>query len=297
MNVGLRIDVDTFNGTRFGVPALLEILKTNDIKASFFFSLGPDNMGRHLWRLLRPAFLKKMIRSNAVNLYGWDILLRGTLWPGPKIGEKLGHVIRAAASAEHEIGLHAWDHHAWQSRIDRMDASAIDRHIRSGFDGLKNIIGSSPLCSAVPSWKCNDDVIAIKERFPFQYNSDCRGTDIFYPMVNGIRSSQPQIPSTLPTYDEVIGVNGITNDNYNNYILSQLRPGKLNVLTIHAEVEGMALSGLFERFSEKARSKGVVLIPLGNLLKDFLSIESGAVVPGEISGREGWVGVQAQAGW
>ena len=290
MFLGLRIDVDTLTGTRLGVPRLLSILKANDIRASIFFSMGPDNMGRHLWRLFRPAFFKKMLRSNAASLYGWEILLRGTAWPGPNIGERTVSMIRAAAEDGHEIGLHAWDHHAWQARIDRMDRNAVDYQIRRGFNLLTRILGTPPACSAAPSWKCNDMTLLCKTAFPFQYNSDCRGTRVFYPVVAGKTLSQPQIPTTLPTYDEVIGIRGITHDTYNQFILSKIIPGKLNVLTTHAEAEGMSLSPLFEDFIRMARSKGIVFGPLGQILKDAEPIEPGVVVPVGIEGREGWVG-------
>jgi undecaprenyl phosphate-alpha-L-ara4FN deformylase len=293
MKVGLRIDVDTFRGTKRGVPALCALLAALGIKATFFFSVGPDNMGRHIWRLFRPAFFGKMMRTRASALYGWDILLKGTLWPGPVIGEKLESILRAAADAGHEVGLHAWDHHGWQSRLERMDGSAVHGTLCKGVDLLTRIIGHVPVCSAAPAWKSNDLVLKEKLKFPFVYNSDCRGESIFYPLVDGEALPQPQIPVTLPTYDEFIGRRGISDLNYNESVLSLLRPEKLNTLTVHAEVEGIRAFHLFHRFLKTAADKGITFAPFGDLLRDHPPSHSSAVVPKEIAGREGWVACQA----
>jgi undecaprenyl phosphate-alpha-L-ara4FN deformylase len=289
--VGLRVDVDTLNGTRQGVPALCRLFHTHGMRASFFFSVGPDNMGRHVRRLLRPSFLVKILRTRAASLYGWDILLRGTFWPGPDIGTKARPMIRAASDEGHEIGLHAWDHHHWQVHIDAMDHGTIRDTLRRGYDRLGDIIGKPPTCSAVPAWKCTPAVLEEKTRFPFAYNSDCRGQSLFYPVVADQPLSQPQVPVTLPTYDEVVGRDGVTGPKFNDLILSQILPDRLNVLTIHAEVEGGICRDLFERFLETARSRDIAFVPLGDLL-ETKSIAPGYMTTGEISGREGWLSCQ-----
>lgn len=291
IKIGLRIDVDTFRGTRFGVPSLNKLLEQFGITASFFFSVGPDNMGRHLWRLFRPVFLKKMLRSRAAKLYGWDILLKGVFCPGPVIGEKLGPLIRETAEAGHEIGFHAWDHYAWQRHLDAMTGDAIRSSFKKGIALLTTIAGRPPSCSAVPGWKCNDQVLQEQAAFPFTYNSDCRGKSIFFPVVDGVTLAQPQIPVTLPTYDEVIGRQGISNHNYNEYLLSLLQPDGLNVLTIHAEVEGMECLTMFAQFLKQAQSRGACFCPLGALLTNS-KIERASMIFKTIPGREGWVSCQ-----
>ena len=293
MNVGLRVDVDTLNGTRQGVPTLCRLFRRHGIRASLFFSVGPDNMGRHIWRLVRPAFLVKMMRTQAAGLYGWDILLRGIFWPGPDIGVKARQMIRSASDDGHEIGLHAWDHHGWQANIDTMDAGTIRDILRRGYDRLGDITGTPPVCSAVPAWKCTATVLNEKSRIPFAYNSDCRGQHLFYPVVEGRTLTQPQVPVTLPTYDETIGRYGISLQNFNDHILSLMRPDRLNVLTIHAEVEGGICRDLFERFVTTARSRGISFVPLSALLETE-PITPGTIKAGEIAGREGWLSCQAE---
>jgi undecaprenyl phosphate-alpha-L-ara4FN deformylase len=292
MRIGLRIDVDTFRGTKVGVPNLRSLLAEHGIRATFFFSVGPDNMGRHVWRLRHPRFLRKMMRTRAASLYGPGILLRGAFGPGPLIAEKLGDVIRAVADAGHEVGLHEWDHYSWQTRIDRMSGAAIRHSLERGIDALELLLGSPPACSAVPAWRCTDGVLLEKQRFRFQFNSDCRGTSIFRPVVGGVTLDQPQIPVTLPTYDEAIGRDGVAENNYNEFVISRLDPSGLNVLAVHAEVEGIACLSLFDRFLKSAKSRGWSFSPLGALLGEGVAIPSGAMERAEIPGREGWVSVQ-----
>lgn len=285
MNVGLRIDVDTLRGTARGVPRLIELLGERGITASFFFSVGPDNMGRHLWRLRRPAFLWKMLRTGAPSLYGWDIVLRGTAWPGPRIGSRCRDVIRAAASAGHEIGLHAWDHHWWQVRAARLGVEEIRADIDRGVSALADITGTAPRCTAAPGWVCTEAALLAKEEFAFDYNSDCRGGRVFGPQVGGRVLRQVQVPVTLPTYDEAVG-RAVPAAGFNEWLLERLDKDRLNVLAVHAEVEGMACAAMFGRFLDLAAARGARFCTLGRIAAGARA-EPGRIQAGEIQGREG----------
>jgi undecaprenyl phosphate-alpha-L-ara4FN deformylase len=292
--VGLRVDVDTLRGTRHGVPELLNVFSRRGIQASFFFSVGPDNMGRHLRRLVRPKFLLKMIRSKAPGLYGWDILLRGTIWPGPNIGKDCAPVMRAAAALGHEVGIHAWDHHKWQTRLEKMSAAELAEETISGVETLARILGTDPNCSAAAGWRCNPAALAVKQKFGMTYHSDCRGVSIFRPIVDGAILT-PQIPVTLPTYDELVGRDGISDANYNTTLLDQIEAGRLNVLTIHAEVEGIGKLALFQSFLDEAEKRGLSFVPLVDLLPPIEEIPLGSIAEGSVAGRDGVLCVQAEA--
>ncbi len=300
MAIALRIDVDTFTGTREGVPRLLSILERRGLRATWYFTVGPDNMGRHLWRLARPRFALKMLRSKAASLYGWEILLRGTLWPGPEIGRRLADTIRGPIAAGHEFGVHAWDHHRWQMGVERLADDALHEEFDRAFTRLAEIAGRPPETSATPGWRTTERVLAMKSSYALRFNSDCRGAAApFLPVIgegaDRRQLEQTQVPVDLPTYDEAIGTLVADDEAFNAMLLARLSDGAPHVLTIHTESEGGAKADLFEHFLDAAIAQGHTFEPLGTWLDRQPPPQPGRVAKGTVPGREGWLAVGESA--
>jgi undecaprenyl phosphate-alpha-L-ara4FN deformylase len=296
VTVGLRIDVDTFRGTRDGLPRLLALLERRKVRASWFVTLGPDNMGRHVRRMLRPSFAWKMLRSGAPSLYGWDIVLRGTLWPGPVISRRLADTLRLPDRAGHEVALHAWDHHRWQLGAEHLGDAALDAELARAKEAFASVYGREPHACAAPGWRCDDRVLALPASRGFRWRSDARGPAVpFRPHVArlGRTLDQPQVPVDLPTYDEAVGRGADSDDDFNRMLLARLADGRPHVLTIHAESEGGAKAALFERFLDRALAAGHRFAPLGEWLAGQGAPAEGRVARGSVAGREGWLCVSA----
>ena len=290
MTIALRIDVDTFRGTRDGIPRLLALLNGRKIRATWYVTLGPDNMGRHALRMLRPAFALKMLRSGAPSLYGWEIIFRGTMWPGPVISARLAETVRMPHTDGHEMGVHAWDHHRWQMGIDSLTDSQLDVELDRATDALGSIIGCEPTTAAAPGWRCNERVLALKSSQRFAYRSDCRGAATpFLPIVNGTALQQPQIPVDLPTYDEGVGRGRRADSEWNDALLARIADDCPHVLTIHAESEGGSKCALFAAFLDRAIALGHRFEPLCQWLSRQPLAQSAGISKGTITGRDGWV--------
>lgn len=297
MSIGLRIDVDTFRGTRDGVPRLLGILRRHGVRGTWYWTLGPDNMGRHAFRMLRPAFALKMLRSGAPSLYGWDIILKGTLWPGPVISRRLAAQVRMPHAEGHESGVHAWDHHRWQVGIDALGDAALDAEIARATDALAGIIGAAPQTAAAPGWRFHERALALPASRAFRYRSDCRGTaSPFQPRCPGAPAlAQPQVPVDLPTYDEGVGRGADADAQWNRMLLERISDGAPHVLTIHAESEGGTKAALFEDFLARAIALGHTFEPLCDWLArhSASTLAKGSLSRGSIPGREGWLCMRA----
>ena len=101
--LALKVDVDTYRGTRLGVPRLMEILNAHQAGATFLFSLGPDHTGRAVKRVFRPGFMRKVSRTSVLSHYGLKTMLYGTVLPGPDIGRECAQLMRTVRNAGFEV--------------------------------------------------------------------------------------------------------------------------------------------------------------------------------------------------
>ena len=273
-----------------GVPRLLDLFRRTGLRASFFVTLGPETAGRAIRRLWRPAFLFKLLRTRALGSYGLRTLLRGTLLPPREVGLGAGGILRAISEEGHEAGLHGWDHFGWMDGVRGMEEDAVARALERAIGAHREAFGASPLSSAAPAWRATDRVLLAQERFGFAYASDTRGTSPFFPLVDGVALATLQLPTTLPTLDELMGrVQGV-----NDRLLGLL--SGLDVHTVHAEVEGRRARPLLEDLLHRLSRAGVRVVSLREAaiecLNDPEAIPRVPVVPGRVRGRSGWVACQ-----
>lgn len=287
--IALKVDVDTLRGTREGVPALLAMLARVRAEATFLFSLGPDHTGWALRRVFRPGFLKKVSRTSVVSNYGLRTLMYGVLLPGPDIGRKGAAEMRAARAAGHECGIHTWDHVYWQDNVRERDAAWTRRQMQSAFDRFVEIFGEAPPTHGAAGWQMNDEAFRQIDDWGMVYASDGRGTGPYIPTVDGVACRHVQMPTTLPTLDELIGVGDLTEDNVHHAVLRLSEDGRDHVFTLHTELEGGKLAPVFNRLLDGWRAQGHELVSMATLYRhiDRSALPQLPVTWGAIEGRSG----------
>ena len=291
--IALKIDVDTYIGTRDGVLHLLEILERFGIRATFYFSLGPDNSGKAIRRIFtRKGFLRKMLRTKAPSAYGLKTMLYGTLLPAPMIASSFPEILKKTEAMGHEVGIHCWDHVKWHDYLPWLPKPLTALELGRASSLFEEILGRRARTCAAPGWTVTADSLEVQDAMYLSHCSDARGYAPFYPVMAGKRFQTLQIPTTWPTADELLGENGITADTINDHYLTLLKPG-LNVHTIHAEMEGRGLAPCFTDLLERLLAAGSRFVTLAEVAEEFRQNALDApLAMGELPGRAGRVAIQ-----
>lgn len=293
--LALKIDVDTYRGTRYGVPALLELLQKHNAQATFLFSLGPDHTGRAIKRAFRPGFMKKVKRTSVIEHYGLLTLMYGTVLPGPDIGRRCAGILRKVRDAGFEVGIHCWDHVRWQDGVATADNAWVEAEMGKACRRFEEIFGENPLVHGAAGWQMNRHALRLTQRLDLAYSSDGRGDFPFIPVIDGEIIACPQLPTTLPTLDELIGVDGLTTDTVANHLLRlTARADTDQVFTLHAELEGMKLIGVLDKLLTGWKEQGFELVATRDIMAtlNVKTLPHHEVCFAEIPGRSGKLFVQ-----
>jgi undecaprenyl phosphate-alpha-L-ara4FN deformylase len=300
MHIGLKVDVDTLRGTRQGVPRLTALFKKLGIDATFYFSVGPDHTGRAMRRVFRKGFAQKVARTSVLKHYGLKTLMYGVLLPGPHIGREAGAVMRGVNDGGFEVGLHTYDHVRWQDYVAGASAAWTRIEFERGMNAFKNVFGFFPVSHAAAGWQINAHALELEREYGLRYASDTRGYAPFWPLLEAGRSTCPQLPTTLPTFDELLGREGIDESNIADAVFRRSAHSAgsggdgLQVFTLHAELEGMLLLDAFESLLRQWQAAGVKITRMA-AIRDMaveIPMRDQTVVRGEVAGRSGLLAMQ-----
>lgn len=295
--VALKIDVDTYRGTREGVPRLAGLLERLGVRATFLFSLGPDHTGRAIKRVFRRGFLGKVKRTSVVEHYGVRTLLYGVLLPGPHIGRRCRTQMQDIARRGFEVGVHTFDHVRWQDGVARADERWTRRELTRACDVFGEVFGRAPLVHGAAGWQMNAHLPALEAELGFRFASDSRGSGPFVPLGARDQAAVTQLPTTLPTLDELIGRADLEETDPVDHLLAvtAAAPDRDQVFTLHAELEGAKLLPAFERLLYAWRQRGVQLTDLGTYFETLgvSALPRCSIVEGSVPGRSGTLALQA----
>jgi undecaprenyl phosphate-alpha-L-ara4FN deformylase len=231
--LGLKIDVDTYQGMKSGVPRLLSLLRDEGLRATFYLSIGPDASGRAILQILKnPRFLGKMLRTRAGSLYGLRTALYGTLLPSPLIALSFPETVRRIQAEGHEVQFHAWDHRRWQDELTSRPEGWMRDWFERGIAGFERLTGIRPSSFGAPAWLIDDRTLGVIRDYHFAYLSCTRALSPFIHEGTDL----VDIPSDLPCFEEIGFATG------DGQLLSLLGSGGFHVLPVHAEVEGGLMS-------------------------------------------------------
>jgi peptidoglycan/xylan/chitin deacetylase (PgdA/CDA1 family) len=288
MKLALRIEVATLRGTREGAPRLAAVLKEFRAGATFLFNLGPDRTGRVLGSLPGVPKLK---------CYGPVALLSGTLLPAADVGLRCAEAMRSVRSEGFEAGILAFNRADWLRRVARADESWTQASMQRARDRFEEIFGAPALTQGAPGWRMNRYAYRHTQRLGFRHCSDTRGSGPFIPVVNGEIVACPQLPTTLPTLDELLA-GGFNPDEAVRRLLELARkpPADGHVHTLRAEIEGTMFEPVLRALLAGWRSLGFDIVSLRDYATalDLAHLPRRVIVEQPVPGMRGAVSAQGK---
>jgi peptidoglycan/xylan/chitin deacetylase (PgdA/CDA1 family) len=213
--------------------------------------------------------------------------------------------MRAVENAGFECGIHTWDHVVWQDNVRLRGENWTRLQMQKSVARFQSIFGHAPKTHGAAGWQMNPFAFAELDGLDIMYASDGRAQlnedgSLTEPDIGPYRLAVDttimrcfQMPTTLPTLDELLGrtINGAVIDinNIADHLLQLTKQPRDHVFTLHAELEGQKLAPIFERLLIGWQSQGYRFTSMAKYAQsiDAASLPIRPLQWGELPGRSG----------
>lgn len=267
----LRIDIDTFDGLKNGIPKILDILADYDMKVSFYCIMGREgdlfNMLKYKIRSRKfsPSLLDTNKLSVNPSFFLKETLHLSKIFFYPRKVSLISENLKRIKKEAHEIGPHGYTHIKWSN----ITSSEMRQEFKSMIREYQCIFKIYPKSWSAPFGVLNKNCIKLTEEFRFDVNSYLGGSRIFRPIINGKECHHIMVPVTIEMtknhltplqYFQTIGLSdGATLKHTTRLIDKQIEKCGWASTYIHSEFEGLERPDLFRQLIKYIYKKGYVM--------------------------------------
>ena len=196
----LRVDIDTFEGLKKGLPNCIKIAKKVECPITVYLSLGKYATGRNIFRRIK----KK--ENISLKLPPWrrtpvKSILRGLVIPPANIGEKEKSQLRTYYQSEDiEFHAHGYNHVNWSSNFSNFTKEKTEEYVDAFISEFEEIFNQKPIANAAPNFQVSTYYFDYLKSKGFKFSSDFHYDKPFNLQPHNI----DQLPITEPTIEEFL---------------------------------------------------------------------------------------------
>lgn len=294
--VGLKIRIDSNKALMEALPSLIEIMNKYQIQYTLFVSSGKAGLGESPLALINPFWYKEITKSKQLAIEGFENVFSGLFLPSKEICKNGETILSELKEKGVDLGSGGFWPPKWIKGVLKRDDELISQLYSKSIDEFEKVFKTKCTSFSAPSFFCSNASMLEKEKFYFDFSSDCRGTDPFFPVIDTKVLKTPQVPVTLPLISEWLCAGNGDIQSYYNFLLNEITKQKYPVFEILPLYELVSFRKEFEDFLEKAAKSGIVFVSL----REFLGLRIAEEKPlprctlsyGLIEGRRRFVTIQ-----
>lgn len=264
--VGLKIRIDSNKALKTALPNIIETLKNFNAQCTFFVSSGKAGLGESFFSLINPFFYKEISKSQMLKTEGFENVFSGLLLTSKEICQNQEEILIKIKENAFDLGSGCFSPPRWIKGVLKRDEAVISELYNRSIDEFEKIFKIKCSSFSAPSFFCSNATMLEKENFYFDFSSDCRGMDPFFPVIDTKVLKTPQVPVTLPLISEWFCCGNGNAQSYFSFLLDEIAKQKYPVYEILPLYEGVSYRKEFEDFLEKATKMGITFVSLREFL-------------------------------